>query len=313
MIHFHSLENGLSNDRELAFYRIAGNTIVSDYKFPGLEPYLTEKPQVPEDRDGTLPTVNFGDFSSAEIIHHGPGWIGNKNREVVHQQSDLASLITISGIGQFMISKGGKHIWQVEQSPASTAELLLDAFLGPALILALAFRGVWCLHASAILIGEKAVAFLGESGRGKSTLAWYLGKSPAMNGQQIGDDILPVAIAGQQVVAYPHFPQRKLKADEQPVHFVGEEVQLASTYILRQVDEPSIEAKIDPISPQAASLAFLRHTVGARLFDRVILTEHLKFCTRLAEVCPAQGLTYAHNFQLKPVQVLLLKDFQTLL
>lgn len=308
MIYFHQLDDRTGIGGEPAFYKIAGLIIASDLSFPDLEPYIFENKQGHGYSDRSIPDDNLLDFSSAEIIYHGLGWIGNENREIIHQKTDAARLITISGIGKFIISKDGNHIWIVELSPRATPELTLDAFLGPALIIALASRGIMCLHASAILIGQKAIAFLGESGRGKSTLAWYLGKSLSIATHQIGDDILPVAIENRQVIVFPHFPQRKLSKEEQPINFVEEQVQLAGAYILNQTTQLSPEFKITLLNQQSASLALLRHTVGARLFDRELLTEHLIFSTQVAEICRCCSFTYPHNFKLQPVQELLLED-----
>lgn len=65
-----------------------------------------------------------------------------------------------------------------------------DFLLGPVLGVVLRLRGVTCLHASAVALGGKAIAFMGVPGAGKSTTAALF----ARNGHSIlADDITALA------------------------------------------------------------------------------------------------------------------------
>jgi hypothetical protein len=71
---------------------------------------------------------------------------------------------------QFWMNREGSEIWVVW--PATlTIEDAATYLLGPVLGLLLRLRGVTCLHASAISIGNCALAFVGAPGAGKSTTA----------------------------------------------------------------------------------------------------------------------------------------------
>lgn len=103
----------------------------------------------------------------------------------------------------FWLDREGRHIWSVWRAPLN----LDDAFsylLGPILGLVLRLRGVVCLHASAISIEERALAFVGAQGAGKSTVAAAF----ACGGHAVlSDDIVALTERGGAfhiLPAYPH-------------------------------------------------------------------------------------------------------------
>jgi hypothetical protein len=104
---------------------------------------------------------------------------------------------------QFWLDRTGKSAWAVWPR-TSTLENASTYLVGPVLGLLLRLRGVVCLHASAVTLGDRAVAFLGSEGAGKSTTAAAL----AQRGHAIiADDV--VALVEQEgyfsvLPAYPH-------------------------------------------------------------------------------------------------------------
>jgi hypothetical protein len=71
---------------------------------------------------------------------------------------------------EFVLNREGTSI--VAGRPANaTPEDVAIYLLGPVLGFVLRLRGISCLHASAVAVGGQAVAFLGPTGAGKSTLA----------------------------------------------------------------------------------------------------------------------------------------------
>jgi hypothetical protein len=172
--------------------------------------------------------------------------------------------------------------------------------LGPALILSLALRDAWCLHASAVAIGGQAVAFLGESGNGKSTLAAFLASETDLGWQRLADDILPVELTANGFDALPHFPQLKLSPEDQPAGGIPERMPVRAIYVL---DGPALERdeiEIRPLGTQEATLAFVRHTIAARLFDKKLLARHLSFCADAAACVLVRRLGYLHDYDCLP-------------
>jgi hypothetical protein len=124
---------------------------------------------------------------------------------------------------------------------------------GPLLILALARRGVFCLHASAVLNAQGgAVLMLGRSGVGKSTLA-RASRSPLV------DDIAPVAAIDGQLWLLPRFPQLKLA---QPFPTLPERVRVTQIWHMQTPDHLDRRA----LSALELTPIILQHVVASRLF-----------------------------------------------
>jgi hypothetical protein len=120
-------------------------------------------------------------------------------------------LLRFPDLADFEVSVDGHEVccWPVPEVSESTVQHL---YLNQVLPLALAKQGKLVFHASAVEIGDGAVAFIGESGRGKSTLA----ASFATSGFRfLTDDGLEVepGDGGYQVI--PSHPSIRLWDDSQ--------------------------------------------------------------------------------------------------
>src|SRR5439155_24208272 len=71
---------------------------------------------------------------------------------------------------EFIIDRKGTEVWCVWPDTL-TLEDAVVYLLGPVLGFVLRLRGITCLHASAISVGDRAVVLLGPAGAGKSTTA----------------------------------------------------------------------------------------------------------------------------------------------
>ena len=106
----------------------------------------------------------------------------------------------------FFVNRAGTHVrgtW-----PASlTLDDAATYLLGPVLGLVLRLRGVTCLHASAIAIDGRAVAFVGPPGAGKSTIAAAF----VQNGYpMLADDIVALSVDDTTTYVQPAYPQVRL-------------------------------------------------------------------------------------------------------
>lgn len=72
---------------------------------------------------------------------------------------------------EFLVESRGTEIWGTWPSETLTLEDAATYLLGPIMGFVLLLRGTICLHASAVVIGEQAIALLGPAGSGKSTTA----------------------------------------------------------------------------------------------------------------------------------------------
>lgn len=291
-------------------YRISNRTVWIDHVFPELDAFAA-----PEHQPEIFPTVSPQiDLDGEQVaIYEGPGWIGGKTRQFVLTQGKNGYHLTIEGFGRFYTSKDGSIIYSLKDVNQLSIASKIEAILGPAMILALALQGAWCLHASAAVFQDQAIALLGESGRGKSTLAWYLSSDDSPGWQRTNDDVLPVSQLPDGVFTLPHFPQLKLPRDDQPVYKAPEKMPLKAIYILSGSAKPEQPIRVQSIPPAQAVLSLVRNTIAARLFDKELLSRHLVFCQVLAQSVPLQRLSYPHDYdRLAEVRRALITDLEGL-
>ncbi|WP_309611051.1 hypothetical protein [Sphingomonas sp.] len=119
---------------------------------------------------------------------------------------DGGQAIAVEGIATYAVI-GGRHII-VRPEPGAATQNVRLYLLGSAMGMLLHQRGVLPLHANAIDVGGRVVAFAGPSGSGKSTLAlWF-----ADHGHRvIADDVCAIRIddAGRPMVS-PGIPRLRL-------------------------------------------------------------------------------------------------------
>ena len=270
-------------------HHLAGCTLISDKPLLQLASFALPEPVTP-------PTLPNGGWTvranECQPTYRGPGWIGNRWREVVAWASPDGYHLTIEGVGAFSVGAEGRSVRLERTEPGATQASVVEVALGPGLILALALQDTWCLHAGAVTFGQGAVAFAGESGNGKSTLADYLGRDGAAGRHLLADDILPVGLELDGVHALPHFPQLKLPPESQPAVGQPERMPLRAIYLLSAPETGRAACEIRAVSPREAALALVRHTVAARLFDSDLLARHMAFCSTVAKRVPVRILSY---------------------
>jgi len=178
-------------------------------------------------------------------------------------------------------------------------------------------RGVTCLHASAVAFEDRSVAFVGQTGAGKSTTA-------AAFAQQgygvISDDIVALverAGALHVMPAYPHlclwpesvkmlydspealprlipdWDKRRLSLGEQGTFFESRCLPLAAVYVLSergQAPAPYVEA----IRPQSALLALVADTYANKILDKEMRAREFAVLGRLVAIIPVRRV-YPHQ------------------
>ncbi len=277
-------------------YRLAGQDV--RFPCPLLELEAFEVIPAAPEPPAFVPHSFFGNGYSSQSLPVPPaallcrtaGWVGGEQRQVETWSTPPGTLLRVLGGSDIYISPGGLDLVPL-QGRLPKSELTgpdRETLLGPALVLALAMQGIWSLHASAVMLQGRLVAFLGESGQGKSTLAGYLAST---GWELVADDILPVTWEASGVLAWPRFPQLKLPAASQPGLHLPEQIPLDEIFVLVPIPRSS-NPEVLPLSPGEAAKALLSHTAGTRLFTRELLGNHLEFCTRAAGRLRARRLAY---------------------
>lgn len=223
------------------------------------------------------------------------------------------------GIGRAVIEAG--HRIRVTPDAADVIDpLFLTNFVTRnALPLAVFMQGHYMLHASAIAIGDKAVAFIGISGAGKSTTATALLRNPTL--RLVTDDMLRLDILDETVWAVPAVPQIKLSSqaaailiadsDQLPflqpgssertlmAAFTPDTLPLAAIYHVM----PSDRFAIEPIAGYQERLSALLAGVYTGVWfktdprsHREALRAHLQRTSQIVERVPIRRLYRSRDF-----------------
>lgn len=223
------------------------------------------------------------------------------------------------GVAGFCVRNGREII--IDPSPHVEEEFIRLPLLGMVLAVLLLQRGRAVLHGSAMVVNGSAVAFLGDKGAGKSTLAMALYSaghdfltddvvvvkwrdaavatiSPAFPQLKLWPDVASCPLGKQSVVLsslYPHVEKRICHLTE---HFLQQPVPLKQIYVLGISPRPEIR----PLSHQDAVMEVIRNSYMAR-FDQVPRTfeaHHFDQCAELIKSISAYRLTYPSSLSLLP-------------
>ncbi len=260
-------------------YRIAGTVVASTVPIARLEPGRCAV------SDASRPAPPAPPCTAAAAFRHR-GIVVDRVREVGCARDGSAARIDIQGIGSYQLDLDSG----VLQMPVGDDGLIHDALLGAPLALLLASRGTYLLHAGAVAFDEGAVILLGESGAGKSTLARWLAE--AGDRRRLADDILPLSFDAASPRAAPHFPQFKLRDDEQYPSGLPASLPISAVLVLRR-GGTTCSAK--PLHGHAAALSLVAHTDSSRLFWPELQSAHLEHCARLAERIMVAELQYPNG------------------
>jgi hypothetical protein len=196
--------------------------------------------------------------------------------QVTLAEAPPISDLDIGQFGAYRYDASRATVWI--RRPALQPAWQIEALRGPVLLHALAQRGVFVLHASAVVTpGGALVAFTADSGVGKSTLARV---AADLGWQRVGDDMLPIAVRDGQVVALPHFPQPKLTDSQQYPTDAPQALPLAA---LMQLARGALAA-FESLTPRQGADLVLASTVATRVFAGRTLASHLAFTAHLADI-----------------------------
>ena len=232
----------------------------------------------------------------------------------IHESADgqyVRLTYTETRIG-FVLSQQGTHIW-IDNPDTIPYELAIPYLLGPVLGFVLRLRGVVSLHASAVVVDGQAVAFMGQVGAGKSTLAALF----AAHGYPvITDDVLPLLRQEDAWWVHPGYPRLRLwppsieavnrKPDGLPLvvpgwdkryldldtAFYPRPLPLARVYIL--VDwqpAPHLAPRLERAGPQEALFDLMPHTYTNYLLDRAMQAHEFGILSDLAQSVPVYRVT----------------------
>lgn len=215
-------------------------------------------------------------------------------------------LLDIEAVGRFRVS-GGREI-VIDPKPGASERNIRVYLLGSAFGALLHQRGLIPLHANAIEIGGKAVAFSGRSGAGKSTLAaWFADRGRGV----LCDDVCAIGFDGNGApIAWPGIPRLRLWQDaiERSGRTIAgfersfdddnkydvptgaapaaEPLPLGAIYILAEAEEGEAPG-IERLTGIAAAEALIANTYRGAFVKMIGATErHMRDCLRIVAKVP---------------------------
>jgi hypothetical protein len=225
-------------------------------------------------------------------------------------------LLRFPGLADFEVTADGKNVvaHPAEDTDAITVEHLYVNQLMP---LALSRQGQPTFHASAVTVPGGAVAFLGRTGMGKSTLAasFALGDSKFLT-----DDALLIVETDSGCLVKPSHPSLRLWEDSkealidpdapqaaavsysskarllagEALTFSDQAQPLLAAYVLGPDDGSG--TSIRKLGGTDRYMAWLENSFLLDVTDQELLSQHFEWTDRISRAVPTFALTYARDY-----------------
>ncbi|MHB8616008.1 MAG: hypothetical protein ACYC93_08050 [Candidatus Acidiferrales bacterium] len=186
--------------------------------------------------------------------------------------------------------------------------------LGPVFGIVLRLRGITCLHASAVALEDKAIAFMGVPAAGKSTTAALFAQKGHL---VLTDDIAALVERDRSFCVLPAYPyvnlwpetlemlaysesssssastavdKVRVPLDGKDSKFQREALPLAAIYVLAERSADSRAPFIEVLPPQAALMNLVANTYGNTILDSTMRAHEFRVLGQIAESLPIRSL-----------------------
>jgi hypothetical protein len=281
--------------------------------------------------------IGQADDSVVEVItSEGSDDLDQSNLRISRQQGGKYLRLNYSDGTVFVINGEYDTIWATWPEPA-TVEDTATYLLGPVLAYLLRLRGNTCLHASAVAIGNRAIALAGPSGAGKSSLAAAFAR---MGYPVLSDDVVVLSESRQGFGVQPAYPRVRLWPESVDGLFGSPEalpritpswnkrfmdltgpgyrfqstpLPLAAIYLLGDRSGGASNPAVEASSPRAALMALVSDTCATSYLDPPRRATEFGVLGRLVMATPTRRATAVDD--LSNIDALcgsILRDFDTL-
>jgi hypothetical protein len=301
------------------YYSVSSLSVLSNSRIPGLTPL--EKPERPPDLVvflGSCPAANDGLMSGPEAtltyVSTARDSMGEPMLKVWELGNGAYLRVAYCDGTQFWFDRRGTKLWATwpEDSCAENTSLYL---LGPILALVLRYRGLVCLHASAVVVNGRAVAFVGPEEAGKSTTAAAFSRKGSAI---LSDDVVPLREQDGAFFALPGSPhlrlwpesvellfgsrdmlprlvsdweKRLLSDGDQQSKFWQQACELHSIYILKPRRGDLGLPRLETVDQQTALMSLVANSYASPLIDSKMQGDELQFLARLVSHVPIRQLS----------------------
>jgi len=224
-------------------------------------------------------------------------------------------------LADFLVSQDANHV-RCLPCPNTPVETIRHLFLDQIVPIVLSGNGSLVLHGSAVSTPHGAIAFVGATGQGKSTLALSLSES---GGSVLTDDCLLLKEENGRLLAIPSYPGMRIWPDTVDALF-GQEPPLAEVahytekkrigrnvglsfcvksaavrriYFLTPADEGT-SVSIVPLSARESCVELVKFTYRLDITDRQRLRQEFERLSRVAALPLFYLLSFPRDFSLLP-------------
>lgn len=305
-------------------YRYAGRSLASSLPLPELGPASTAAAEL---RIDLVPMPRCTERQDIEWRHDfvDPGY----GTTLTCARTASGHLLEFPDVATIGVSAGGDV--HVSAWPGASIESVRHVLLDQALPRILAQRGDFLLHGAAIRANNgRTLLILGESGRGKSTLASAFTCAGA---EVLTDDCLRIEPSADAVDILPTYPGLRLWPDSLArlfpdaasrstpmAHYSDKRrlslgdasassapISLDAIFVLAP-PEGSDTISLAPLSMQQACLALVSNTFQLDLKDAANVERLLAQAAQVAARVPVRALTYPRDYARLPEVVAQLSD-----
>ncbi len=265
---------------------------------------------------GAMPPKGTGGVADAQSYHVSPS-VDASGRPAVSVWRLLGGKyfrIEYADRTAIIADASGSAIWATWPDTASVEDTA-TYLLGPILAFVLRLRGVACLHASAVAIGNTAIALVGPSGSGKSSTAAAFAR---LGHSVLTDDVLALADHGDRFDVQPAYPRIRLWPESVgslfgsvdalpritptwdkrfldlngPVYrFHRKPLPLRAIYFLAERSQGAGRCTVESLSPRAAFMDLVTNTHANYLLDRDQRAQEFELLGRLVQKVVLRRIT----------------------
>ena len=243
---------------------------------------------------------------------------------------------TYADTTEFVVDHNGQQIWTTWSEPL-TLEDTATYLLGPVMGFVLLLRGLVCLHASAIVVDDVAIALVGPAGAGKSTsAAAFAGRGFSV----LAEDVVTLDDRGDRFLVRPAYPCIRLwpssaaslygsrsalppltpnwdkcylDLTQQSGQFEREPRPLAAVYLLGERSDDPQAPFVEPLDRAASLMSLIANTYGTKLIDKHMRAREFELLSRVVAHVPLRRVTpHTDASRLSRLCDLLLSDFERL-
>lgn len=304
----------------MPYHQIYGYSVRANCPIPGV-PVVTLSPKNQAEIEiifGKLPSLLQDQTLQKYYVSSTYTEQGQPNLQVWHFNQGAYFKLLYGDETTFLLQRTPPKIWATWPD-SLTLEDTTTYLLGPVLAFTLRLQGKTCLHASAVEVQQKVLAFVGRAGAGKSTTAAAF----AQGGYPIlSDDVVVLCPQQESWFVPPAYPRLRLWSDSVqflygyperlprivPTHptwdkryldlmqegyqFSTHPLPLKRIYLLQPRRSDLQQPHLERLSPAVALVQLIANTSTNYLLDPKMRQQEFHTLSQLVQVIPVYQLTF---------------------